>query len=101
MIAVRSGISMNCFESLVKIEYSNIFFVALSFVGTEIGSFFTTFVDNRYDKGCLLGVGIYIEIECTAFACFELSLYAYKKHVVIQRLNLILDKKTTFNQIYI
>ena len=50
-------------------------------------------MDNRYDKGCLLGVGVYIEIECTAFACFELSLYAYKKHVVIQRLNLIVDKK--------
>ena len=38
-------------------------------------------MDNRYDKGCLLGVGVYIEIECTAFACFELSLYAYKKYV--------------------
>ena len=101
MIAVRSGISMNCFESLIKIEYSNIFFAALSFVGMEIGLVFATFVCKRFDNGCLLGVGVYREIECTAFACFELSLYAYKKHVVIQRLNLILDKKTTFNQIYI
>ena len=83
MIAVRSGISMNCFESLIKIEYSNSFFAALSFVGMEIGSFFATFVCKRFDNGCLLGVGVYIEIECTAFACFELSLYAYKKHVVI------------------
>ena len=81
MIAVKYGISMNCFESLIKIEYSNIFFAALSFVGMEIGSFFTSFVDNRYDKGCLLGVGVYKEIECTAFACFELSLYADKKYV--------------------
>ena len=81
MIAVKYGISMNCFESLVKIEYSNIFFVALSFVGMEIGSFLASFVDNRYDKGCLLGVGIYIEIECAAFACFELSLYADKNYV--------------------
>ena len=101
MIAVKYGIWMNCFESLLKIEYSNIFFVALKFVGTEIGMFFARFVDNRDDKECLLGVGIYKEIECTAFACFELSLYAYKKYVVIQRLNLILDKKTTFNKIYI
>ena len=81
MIAVRSGISMNCFESLVKIEYSNIFFVALSFVGTEIGLFFATFVDNRYDKGCLLGVGVYREIELCLFAFFWLSLYADKKYV--------------------
>ena len=83
MIAVKYGISMNCFESLVKIEYSNIFFVALSFVGMEIGSFLASFVDNRYDKGCLLGVGIYIEVECSAFACFGLSWYADKKYVVI------------------
>ena len=81
MIALRSGISMNCFESLIKIEYSNIFFAALSFVGTEIGLFFVTFVDNRDDKGCLLGLNVYIEIECTAFACFELSLYADKNYV--------------------
>ena len=81
MILVRSGISMNCFEILIKIEYSNIFFAALSFVGTEIGLFFVTFVDNRDDKGCLLGLNVYIEIECTAFACFELSLYADKNYV--------------------
>ena len=47
----------------------------------EIGSFFATFVNNRDDKGCLLGLGVYIEIECTAFACFELSLYADKNYV--------------------
>ena len=47
----------------------------------EIGSFFATFVNNRDDKGCLLGVGVYREIECTAFACFELSLYADKNYV--------------------
>ena len=81
MIAMKYCIKMNSFEIHMKIEYSNFFFAALSFVGTEIGSFFATFVDNRYDKGCLLGVGIYIEIECTAFACFELSLYADKNYV--------------------
>ena len=81
MIAVKNCISMNCFESLVKIEYSNIFFVALSFVGTEIGLFFARFVDNRYDKECLLGLGVYIEIECTTFACFGLLLYADKNYV--------------------
>ena len=81
MIAVRSGISMNCFEILIKIEYSNVFFVAQNYVGMEMGSFFATFVNNRDDKGCLLGLGVYKEIECTAFACFELSLYADKKYV--------------------
>ena len=65
MIALKYGISMNCFEILIKIEYSNIFFAALSFVSTEIGSFFATFVNNRDDKECLLGLGVYIEIECT------------------------------------
>lgn len=81
MIAMKYGITINCFEILIKIEYSNTFFAALSFVGTEIGSFFVTFVDNRDDKWCLLGLGVYIEIECTAFACFELSLYADKNYV--------------------
>ena len=99
MIAVKSGISMNCFESLIKIEYSNIFFAALSFVSIEIGLFSATFVDNWYDRGRLLGVGIYIEIECTVFACFELSLYVCKKYVVIQQLNSIVDKKIMLNQI--
>ena len=83
MIAVKYGISMNCFESLVKIEYSNIFFAAQSFVGMEIGSFLAIFVNNRYDKRCLLGVGVYIEVDCTAFACFGLPWYADKKYVVI------------------
>ena len=101
MIAVKYYIKMNSFEIHIKIKYSNIFFAVQSFVSMKVSSFFVTFVDNRDDKECLLGVGIYKEIECTAFACFELSLYAYKKYVVIQRLNLILDKKTTFNQIYI
>ena len=72
---------MNCFEIHIKIEYSNVFFAVQSFVGTEIGLSFATFVDNRYVKGCLLGVGVYIEIECTAFACFGLSLNADKKYV--------------------
>ena len=81
MIAVKYGITMNCFETDIKIEYSNIFFAVQSFVGVEIGSFYATYVDNRYDRGCLLGVGVYIEIECTAFACFELSLNADKKYV--------------------
>ena len=83
MIAVKYGITMNCFETDIKIEYSNIFFVAQNYVGMEMGSFFATFVYNRYDKGCLLGVGVYIEMECTTFACFGLSLYADKKYVVI------------------
>ena len=101
MIAVKYGISMNCFESLVKIEYSNIFFVALSFVGMEIGLFFATFVDNRYDKGCLLGVGVYREIECTAFACFGLSLYADKNYVSNAAIKLNNRKKIMLNQIYV
>ena len=97
MIALKYGITMNSFEINIKIEYSNIFFAVQSFVGTKIGLFFATFVDNRYDKGCLLGVGVYIEIECTAFACFGLSLYADKNYVVIQRLNLIVGKKIMLN----
>ena len=81
MLLMKYGITMNCFENLIRIEYSNIFFVAQNYVGMEMGSFFATFVYNRYDKGCLLGVGVYIVIESTAFACFELSLYADKKYV--------------------
>ena len=83
MLLVEYGITMNCFEILLKIEYSNIFYAVQSFVGMEIGSFFATFVDNRYYEGCLLGVGVDVEIECTVFACFGLSLYADKKYVVI------------------
>ena len=63
MIPVKYGITMNCFETLIKIEYSNIFFAVQSFVGVEIGSFYATNVDNRYDRGCLLGVGVDVEIE--------------------------------------
>ena len=81
MIAMKYCIKMNSFEIHMKIEYSNFFFVALSFVGTEIGLFFATFVDNRYGKGCLLVLGVYIGIEWIAFACIGLSLYAGKKHV--------------------
>ena len=81
MIVMKDGITMNCFETLIKNEYSNTFFAALSFVCTEIGLFFARFVDNRDDKECLLGLGVYIEIECTTFACFGLSLYADKKYV--------------------
>ena len=87
MIEMKYGSIMICFEILIKIVYFNIFFAVQSFVGVEIGSFYATYVDNRYDRGCLLGVGVYIEIECTAFACFELSLYADKKYRVIQQLN--------------
>ena len=99
MVAVRSGILMNCFESLVKIEYSNILFVALSFVGMEIGSFLAIFVNNRYDKRCLLGVGVYIEIESCLFACFGLSLYADKKYVSNTANKLNNKKKIKLNQI--
>ena len=81
MIAVKYGITMNCFEILIKIEYSNIFFAALSFVGMEIGLVFATFVCKRFDNGCLLGVGVYREIELCLFAFFWLSLYADKKYV--------------------
>ena len=88
MIAVKYGITMNCFETDIKIEYSNIFFAVQSYVDMEVGLFFATFVDNRYAKGCLLDVGVYIQMELCLFACFWLSLYAEKKYVVIQRLNL-------------
>ena len=65
MIDVKYGNTMNCFETLVKIEYFIIFFASQSYLGVEIGSFFATFVNNRDDKECLLGLGVYIEIECT------------------------------------
>ena len=39
MIAMKYGITINCFEILIKIEYSNTFFAALSFVGMESGFF--------------------------------------------------------------
>ena len=63
MIAVKYYIKMNSFEIHIKIKYSNIFFAVQSFVGVEIGSFYATYVDNRYDRGCLLGVGVDVEIE--------------------------------------
>ena len=93
MIAVKYGITMKCFEILIKIEYSNIFFAVQSYIGMKIGLFLATFVCNLYDKGCLLGLGVYIEIECTSFACFELSLYADKKYIVIQQLNSNIRRK--------
>ena len=88
MIAVKYGITMKCFEILIKIEYSNIFFAVQSYIGMKIGLFLATFVCNLYDKGCLLGLGVYIEIECTSFACFGLSLYANKKYVIITTIKL-------------
>ena len=63
MIAMKYCIKMNSFEIHIKIKYSNIFFAVQSFVGVEIGSFYATYVDNRYDRGCLLGVGVDVEIE--------------------------------------
>ena len=81
MIDVKYGNTMNCFETLIKIEYSNVFFAAQSYVGVGIGSFFATFVGNRYDSVSSTGLGVYIEIDCTTFACFGLSLYADKKYV--------------------
>ena len=41
MIDVKYGNTMNCFETLIKIEYSNVFFAAQSYVGTEVDSFFS------------------------------------------------------------
>ena len=81
MIAMKYCIKMNSFEIHMKIEYSNNFLSVQSYVGMEIGLFFVTFVDNRDDKGCLLSLGVYIEIDCTTVACFGLSLYADKKYV--------------------
>ena len=63
MIALKYGITMNCFENRIKFEYSNIFFVAQSFVGIEIESFLATFVGNRYDSVSSTGLGVYIEID--------------------------------------
>ena len=79
---------MNFFKILIKIEYSNIFFVVQSFVGIEIESFLATFVGNRRDNKSSTGLGVYIEIECTSFACFGLSLYANKKYVIITTIKL-------------
>ena len=81
MLAVKYYIKMNSFEIHIKIKYSNIFFAVQSFVSMKVSSFFATFVDNQFDKGCLMGVGVYIEIEFTTFACFGLTLYADKKYV--------------------
>ena len=93
MIAVKYYIKMNSFEIHIKIKYSNIFFAVQSFVGVEIGSFYATYVDNRYDRGCLLGVGVDVEIEWTAFACFGLSLYAVKKDVSITTIKFNIRQK--------
>ena len=101
MIDVKYGNTMNCFETLIKIEYSNVFFAAQSYVGVGIGSFFATFVDNQFDKGCLMGVGVYIEIEFTTFACFGLTLYADKKYVSNTTIKFNSRQKTILNQIYI
>ena len=84
MLLMKYGITMNCFENLIKFEYSNIFFAAQSFVGIEIESFLATFVGNRYDNVSSIGLGVYIEIDLCLFACFGLSLYACRKYVVIQ-----------------
>ena len=81
MIAVKYYIKMNSFEIHIKIKYSNIFFAVQSFVSMKVSSFFATFVDNRYDKGCLLSLGVYIVIDLCLFACFGLTLYADKKYV--------------------
>ena len=93
MIAMKYCIKMNSFEIHIKIKYSNIFFAVQSFVGVEIGSFYATNVDNRYDRGCLLGVGVDVEIEWTAFACFGLSLYAVKKDVSITTIKFNIRQK--------
>ena len=58
-------------------------------------------MNNRDDKGCLLGFGVYIEIECAAFACFELSLYADKNYVSNAAIKLNNRKKIMLNQIYV
>ena len=63
MLLMKYGITMNCFENLIKFEYSNIFFAAQSFVGIEIESFLATFVGNRYDSVSSTGLGVYIEID--------------------------------------
>ena len=63
MLLIKYGITMNCFENLIKFEYSNIFFAAQSFVGIEIELFLATFVGNRYDSVSSTGLGVYIEID--------------------------------------
>ena len=63
MIALKYGITMNCFENLIKFEYSNIVFAAQSFVGIEIEWFLVTFIGNRYDSLSSTGLGVYIEID--------------------------------------
>ena len=99
MIALKYGITMNCFENLIKFEYSNIFFVAQSFVGIEIDSFLATFVGNRYDNVSSMGLGVYIEIDLCLFACFGLSLYACRKYLLLQCLIRLSTNKSILIQI--
>ena len=99
MIALKYGITMNSFETLIKIEYSHNFFSALSVVGTEIGLFFVTFVDNRDDKRYLLSLVVYIIIDICLFACFGLSLYADKKYVSNIAIKFNNREKIMLNQI--
>ena len=99
MLAVKYYIKMNSFEIHIKIEYSNIFFAVQSFVSMKVSSFFVTFVDNRYDKGCVLSLGVYIVIDLCLFACFGLSLYADKKYVSNTANKLNNKKKIKLNQI--
>ena len=63
MLLMKYGITMNCFENLIKFEYSNTFFVVQSFVGIEIEWFLATFVSNRRDNVSLTGLGVYIGID--------------------------------------
>ena len=63
MRLMKYGITMNCFENLIKFEYSNTFFVVQSFVGIEIEWFLATFVSNRRDNVSLTGLGVYIGID--------------------------------------
>ena len=63
MRLMKYGITMNCFENLIKFEYSNTFFVVQSFVGIEIEWFLATFVSNRRDNVSLAGLGVYIGID--------------------------------------
>ena len=63
MLLMKYGITINCFENLIKFEYSNTFFVVQSFVGIEIEWFLATFVSNRRDNVSLTGLGVYIGID--------------------------------------
>ena len=63
MLLMKYGITMNCFENLIKFEYSNTFFVVQSFIGIEIEWFLATFVSNRRDNVSLTGLGVYIGID--------------------------------------